>query len=64
MAKETKGVLEFGGFRLDAANALLAGTDKSLKDLQTALDTENPHADKALVLTNTTAKGLPYPVGS
>ncbi len=40
----------------DVASALLANTGKSLKDLQTALDSENPHADKALVLTNTTAK--------
>lgn len=39
-----------------AAQALLTNTGKSLKDLQTALDSENPHADKALLITNTVAK--------
>jgi Tol biopolymer transport system component len=40
----------------DAADAILATSGKTLKELQTALDPENPHADKALVLTNTTVK--------
>jgi hypothetical protein len=31
---------------------LLAGSDKNLRDLQTALDTENPHAENGFVLTN------------
>lgn len=36
----------------DAANALFAGSGKTLKDLQTGLDSENPHAEGSLALTN------------
>lgn len=35
------------------ADALFAATGKALKDFQTALDSENPHADGSLALTNT-----------
>jgi hypothetical protein len=34
------------------ADALLAGSGKNLKDLQTDLDTENPHADGGFLLHN------------
>jgi hypothetical protein len=34
----------------EVADALLAGTGKTLKELQTALDTENPHAEGAFPL--------------
>ena len=37
------------------AEALTAGYGKSLKDLQSALDDENPHAESIHSLTNTTA---------
>ncbi|HVK59307.1 MAG TPA: M28 family peptidase, partial [Candidatus Kapabacteria bacterium] len=38
----------------EVADAILASTGKTLKDLQSALDQENPHAEKAPALTNTT----------
>jgi hypothetical protein len=38
------------------ADALLAASGKSLKDLQTGLDTENPHAEGAILLPKTKAK--------
>lgn len=39
----------------DAAAKLVAPTGKSLKDLQTALDTDNPHVERGFALTNVTA---------
>ena len=36
----------------EVADAILASTGKSLKELQTSLDQENPHAEKAPALTN------------
>jgi len=36
-----------------SADRLFAGSGRTLKDLQTGLDTENPHAENSLVLTNT-----------
>ena len=36
----------------NVVSALLAGGGKDLRELQSALDTENPHAEKGLVLTN------------
>lgn len=36
----------------DIAAQLLAGSGKTLKELQTGLDNENPHAETGLVLTN------------
>ncbi len=38
------------------AEALVASTGKSLKDLQTALDTENPHTSGGMVLPNESIK--------
>ncbi|HEY5742164.1 MAG TPA: M28 family peptidase, partial [Terrimicrobiaceae bacterium] len=38
------------------ADSLLKPTGKSLKDLQTALDTENPHADQGFVVPNLRVK--------
>jgi Tol biopolymer transport system component len=38
------------------ADALLAGSGKTLKDLQTGLDNENPHVEGAFVLPKTKAK--------
>jgi hypothetical protein len=40
----------------EVADKLLANSGKNLKDLQTSLDTENPHAEKAFEITNTTAR--------
>jgi Tol biopolymer transport system component len=40
----------------NAAHALLAPTGKHLKELQSALDDENPHAAGSFPLTNVTAK--------
>ncbi len=40
----------------EAAEAILAGSGKTLKELQTSLDAENPHVDKSLVLTNARVK--------
>src|SRR4030095_2980891 len=40
----------------EVAAALLAARGKPLKDLQTGLDTENPHADAGFVLPKTKAK--------
>ncbi len=40
----------------EVADRLLAGSGKSLKDLQNSLDHENPHAEKALVLSNSAVK--------
>jgi Tol biopolymer transport system component len=39
-----------------AAEALLAGSGKSLKELQTALDIENPHADGGFLVPGTRVK--------
>jgi hypothetical protein len=39
-----------------AAEALLAGSGTTLKDLQSGLDNENPHAVSSLVLTNARVK--------
>jgi Tol biopolymer transport system component len=36
----------------NVVSALLAGSGKDLQDLQSALDTENPHAERGFVLTN------------
>jgi Tol biopolymer transport system component len=36
----------------NVVTALLAGSGKDLRDLQTALDSENPHAESGLFLTN------------
>jgi hypothetical protein len=36
----------------NVVSALLAGSGKTLGDLQTALDTENPHTESGIVLTN------------
>lgn len=36
-----------------AADQLFAGSGRTLKDLQTGLDNENPHAEGSVVLTNT-----------
>ena len=36
----------------NVAAALLAGSGKTLRELQAALDTENPHAEGSLMLTN------------
>lgn len=41
---------------MEAAEQLVASTGKSLKELQTALDTDNPHVDRAIILTNTFAR--------
>jgi Tol biopolymer transport system component len=38
------------------ADALFAGSGKNLKDLQTGLDSENPHAESSLALTNARVK--------
>ncbi len=40
----------------NVVNALFAGCGKDLKDLQTALDKEDPHAETGFVLTNTRAQ--------
>jgi hypothetical protein len=40
----------------ETAQALLAGSGKSLKDLQTALDQENPHAEGGFVIPNVRVK--------
>jgi Tol biopolymer transport system component len=40
----------------DVATALLAASGKNLKDLQTGLDTENPHADGGFVLPKSKVK--------
>jgi peptidase M28-like protein/WD40 repeat protein/PDZ domain-containing protein len=37
----------------NVVNALFAGSGKDLKDLQAALDRENPHAENGFVFTNT-----------
>jgi Tol biopolymer transport system component len=39
-----------------AAEALFAGTGKNLKELQTGLDSENPHTEGLLALTNARVK--------
>jgi Tol biopolymer transport system component len=39
-----------------AADALFAGSGKTLKELQTGLDSENPHAEASLALTNARVK--------
>lgn len=39
-----------------AASDLLAASGKKLGELQTGLDSENPHAEKGLALTNSTAR--------
>jgi Zn-dependent M28 family amino/carboxypeptidase len=39
-----------------AAEKLLSGTGKTLKEIQTALDTDNPHAERGFALTNVTAR--------
>src|SRR5690606_40031214 len=41
---------------LDVANALLRPSGQTLEELQTALDTENPHAQGSLDLTNSRAR--------
>ena len=38
----------------EVAETFLAGTGKTLKELQTSLDQENPHAEKAPAVTNVT----------
>lgn len=40
----------------DVANALLSASGKNLKDLQTGLDTENPHAEGGFALAKTKVK--------
>ncbi|HEY6226129.1 MAG TPA: M20/M25/M40 family metallo-hydrolase [Verrucomicrobiae bacterium] len=39
-----------------AADALFAGSGKNLKELQAGLDSENPHAESSLALTNARVK--------
>lgn len=46
----------------EVADALLAGSGRTLKELQTALDTENPHAEGRLVLTNLTVSCSMTPI--
>lgn len=41
---------------IDAANAILSTSGKTLGDLQSGLDSENPHVDKGLSLTNSRVK--------